>query len=235
MTQPNRATLVRPSGFPSADFFLASHQHRVPENDQGVPMFLEFKDEHYRKLADRINERVAKDFSYAKADIIRPEQLKYAITEARQFFLEQGGKQDRNSQVRDCKVIVDPPEARNFFRIETGIGGPYAAGGFKLVAVPQHERLAERKRDMMEDGQRPWMRVDVGEGLRLHHENRRSICNPTSTWSKADWDMERSRLFDEAKATAKAANDEKPAVRAFPPPPAFMVRDQQKPQAAIQR
>jgi hypothetical protein len=194
-------------------------------------MFLEFKDDDYRKLADRINERVAKDYSYAKAGKIQPDQLKYAITEARAFFREQGGKTDRNSQIRDCQVIVNPPEAGHFFKVKLSIGGPSSAGGYQLFPVPQHERREERARPGMEDGQRPWMTVDVGESLRIHHENRRSICNPTSTWSKADWDMERSRLFDVAKE--KAA--QKPAAKAFPPPPAFMLRDQQKPHAAVQR
>jgi hypothetical protein len=193
-------------------------------------MFLEFKDDDYRKLADRINERVAKDFSYAKAGKIQPDQLKYAITEARQFFLEQGGKQDRNSQVRDCQVMINPPEAGHFFKIKLSIGGPSSAGGYQLFPVPQHERLTERKRPEMDDGQRPWMKVDIGQSLRLHHENRGSDCNPTSTWSKADWQMGKGRLFDEARER----DAQKPA-RAFPPPPAFMLRDHQKPQAAVQR
>jgi hypothetical protein len=193
--------------------------------------FLHYTDEHYKKEAEQISERAAKQFPWVKDFKLPANELKYAKEQAREFFLEQGGKTDRNSHIRDVKVTIDPPEANNYFRIEIGVGGPYGVGGFKLVAVPQHERIAERKRPGMEDGQRPWMTVDIGESLRLHHENRRSICNPTSTWSKADWDMERSRLFDVAKE--KAA--EKPAVRAFPPPPAFMLRDQQKPQAASQR
>jgi hypothetical protein len=191
-------------------------------------MLLTYKPEDYQKEAERISERAAKQFPWVK-DFKQPvDELKYAKEQAREFFLEQGGKTDRNSHVRDVKVTI---EANKYFRIETGIGGPYGAGGFKLVAVPQHERIAERKRPGMEDGQQPWMTVDVGNSLRLHHKNRGSDCNPTSTWSKADWLMEKGRQFDESKE--KAA--QKPAARMAPPPPAFMLRDHQKPAAASQR
>lgn len=196
-------------------------------------MFLEFKDEHYRKLADRINERVAKDFSYAKAGKIQPDQLKFAITEARAFFKEQGGREDRNSHLRDFKATIYPPEAGHFFKIDLSIHGPSAGGGYKIETIPQHERIAERKRNMIEDGQRIWMTVDVGESIRRYHETRGSDCNPTAKWDKSEWLMERGRLFDEAKQSTQAADSVKPAARMIPPPPAFMLRENQRP--AVQR
>lgn len=196
-------------------------------------MLLEFKDDDYRKLADRINERVAKDYSYAKAGKIQPDQLKFAITEAREFFLEQGGREDRSSHLRDFKATIHPPEAGHFFKVDLNIGGPSGAGGYKIEAIPQHERVAERKRNLMEDGRRVWMTVDVGESIRRFHETRGSDCNPTAKWDKADWLMEKGRLFDEAKQSAMAADAERPAARMAPPPPAFMVRESQRP--AIQR